>query len=300
MTPDAAFGYRREGTPATLAALGLELGFDVVVVPPFTIDGRSVRSTEVRSAIAAGDLDGAAALLGRPHTVIGVASRDEEGSEDAVVAFPLPVMLPPDGRWPAVLDTGAREHHVEVLVEGGRLVVPPVRRSRVRVRFGGWCPSGTAASAPLASGTLGGSGTALEDTMDGLRWGVLSSARIATEKVIPGMRRAEPRGGRRHRVARCRRPRRRSHAELGIPVAHGSYEALLEDPAVDAVYIPLPNHLHAEWTISGPGGGQARAVREAASRSPSPTPSGWSRPRTATGACWWRPSCTATTRPGAW
>jgi riboflavin kinase/FMN adenylyltransferase len=138
MTPDAAFGYRREGTPATLAALGLELGFDVVVVPPFTIDGRSVRSTEVRSAIAAGDLDGAAALLGRPHTVIGVASRDEEGSEDAVVAFPLPVMLPPDGRWPAILDTGAREHRVEVLVEGGRLVVPPVQAgSRVRVRFGG-------------------------------------------------------------------------------------------------------------------------------------------------------------------
>jgi riboflavin kinase/FMN adenylyltransferase len=136
MTPDAAFGYRREGTPEALAMLGVEQGFDVVVVPPFTLDGRSVRSTEVRSAIAAGDLASAADLLGRDHTVIGVASRDEEGGEDAIVAFPLPVMLPPDGRWPAVLDTGAREHHVEVQVEGGRLVVPPVPAgSRVRIRF---------------------------------------------------------------------------------------------------------------------------------------------------------------------
>ncbi len=137
MTPDAAFGYRREGTPEALAALGIEQGFDVVVVPPFTLDGRSVRSTEVRTAIGAGDLDTAAELLGRPHTVVGVASRDEDEGEDTVVAFPLPVMLPPDGRWPAALDTGTREHRVDVLVDGGRLVVPPVPAgSRVRVRFG--------------------------------------------------------------------------------------------------------------------------------------------------------------------
>ena len=37
--------------------------------------------------------------------------------------------------------------------------------------------------------------------------------------------------------------------EWGIERAHGSYEALLSDPAIDAVYIPLPNHLHAEWAI---------------------------------------------------
>jgi predicted dehydrogenase len=84
--------------------------------------------------------------------------------------------------------------------------------------------------------------------VEALRWGVLSTARIATEKVIPGMRRA----GRADVVAIASRDAataRRVAGALGIAVAHASYEALLADPSVDAVYVPLPNHLHAEWTI---------------------------------------------------
>ncbi len=85
--------------------------------------------------------------------------------------------------------------------------------------------------------------------MDTVRWGVLSTASIATEKVIPGMRRAR----RAELVAIASRDvgtARTTADRLGIPTAHGSYEALLADPGVDAVYIPLPNHLHADWAIA--------------------------------------------------
>ena len=87
-----------------------------------------------------------------------------------------------------------------------------------------------------------------------LRVGVLSTANIATEKVIPGMRR----GTRCEVVAIASRTRRAPGraARLGIPRAHGSYEALLADPEVDAVYIPLPNHLHPEWTIAAARAGK--------------------------------------------
>jgi predicted dehydrogenase len=91
--------------------------------------------------------------------------------------------------------------------------------------------------------------------MSELRWGVMSTADIARKKVIPGMRRAS----RTQVVAIASRdePRARAVAEeLGIPRAHGSYEALLADPDVDAVYIPLPNHLHAEWAIAAARAGK--------------------------------------------
>ena len=86
-------------------------------------------------------------------------------------------------------------------------------------------------------------------TRGALRWGILSTADIARKKVIPAMRKA----------ARCEitaiasRDAGRAQAvaaELAIPVTHSSYDALLADPDVDAVYMPLPNHMHLEWTLA--------------------------------------------------
>ena len=102
MTPDAAFGFERLGTPAALAELGRRDGFDVVVVPPFRLDGQDVRSSAIRDAIAVGDLAAAARFLGRPVTVSGVLGRPVDGAARLHTA--LPIALPPDGDYPAVAD----------------------------------------------------------------------------------------------------------------------------------------------------------------------------------------------------
>ena len=81
-----------------------------------------------------------------------------------------------------------------------------------------------------------------------VRWGVLGVARIAVNRVIPGMQAGELS----EVTAIASRDLERvkeAAQQLGIPKAHGSYEALLADPEVDAVYIPLPNHLHVPWSI---------------------------------------------------
>ncbi len=87
------------------------------------------------------------------------------------------------------------------------------------------------------------------------RWGILSTANIAVEKVIPGMRRA--RGSEVLAIGSRDEGRGRAVASaLGIPRAYSSYEALLADPDIDAVYIPLPNHLHARWTVEAARAGK--------------------------------------------
>ncbi|HVT92856.1 MAG TPA: Gfo/Idh/MocA family oxidoreductase [Bryobacteraceae bacterium] len=81
-----------------------------------------------------------------------------------------------------------------------------------------------------------------------LRFGVLGAAGIAIKKVIPAMQKGEwceitaiaSRDGEKARNA---------GRSLGIPKAYASYEALLADPEVDAVYNPLPNHLHLPWSV---------------------------------------------------
>lgn len=111
MTPDAAFGFERRGTPAALAALGERDGFEVVVVPPFDLAGRHVRSSEIRDLIHAGDLAGAGELLGRPVTLTGAL--DATG----LLSFELPMAVPPDGRYEvtvAGLSTVVEAHDGEV------------------------------------------------------------------------------------------------------------------------------------------------------------------------------------------
>jgi predicted dehydrogenase len=82
-----------------------------------------------------------------------------------------------------------------------------------------------------------------------IRWGVLGAANIATKKVIPAMQK----GQFSTMVAIASRDlnrARRAADDLGIEKAYGSYEELLADPDIDAVYNPLPNHRHVPWSIA--------------------------------------------------
>lgn len=101
MTPDSAFGYERGGTPETVGSLGAAMGFDVAVVPPFTLDGQPVSSSRIRGAIAAGELATAERLLGRPYAIVGRGSR---AMRDPTLTFDMPVALPPPGWYPVHID----------------------------------------------------------------------------------------------------------------------------------------------------------------------------------------------------
>lgn len=82
-----------------------------------------------------------------------------------------------------------------------------------------------------------------------IRWGVISTALIGTQKVIPGMQRSK-RGTVDAIASRDLKRAKAAAARLGIPKAYGSYEELLADPDIDAIYNPLPNNLHIDWTIA--------------------------------------------------
>ncbi|GGF96487.1 Gfo/Idh/MocA family protein [Paenibacillus abyssi] len=81
-----------------------------------------------------------------------------------------------------------------------------------------------------------------------LRWGILGCASIAIRSVIPGIQESET-GEVAAIASRELSKAQETAAKLGIPKTYGSYEELLADDSIDAVYIPLPNHLHMEWTI---------------------------------------------------
>ena len=88
-----------------------------------------------------------------------------------------------------------------------------------------------------------------------VQWGVLSTANIGVQKVLPAMQRSE-----RCEIAaiasRDLATAQAIAAKLGIPKAYGSYEELLTDPEIEAVYNPLPNHFHVPWTVKAAEAGK--------------------------------------------
>ena len=91
--------------------------------------------------------------------------------------------------------------------------------------------------------------------MDPVRWGILSTAKIGTDKVIPAIQKADSCAV--TAIASRDLARAKSAADkLGIPQAYGSYEELLADPDIDVIYNPLPNHLHIPWSAKAAEAGK--------------------------------------------
>src|SRR3954462_5454054 len=90
--------------------------------------------------------------------------------------------------------------------------------------------------------------------MTHLRWGLLSTARI-NRLIIPAIRGAG-RSVLTTVASRAAEKGRAYAAEWNIPRVLGSYQALLDDPEIDVVYISLPNSLHVEWTVRALGAGK--------------------------------------------
>ena len=84
--------------------------------------------------------------------------------------------------------------------------------------------------------------------MKKIRWGILGAAKIAREQVIPAMKKSEST----ELVAIASKDLRKAHSlgkKFNIPKIYNKYEDLIKDPNIDAVYNPLPNHLHVPWSI---------------------------------------------------
>jgi predicted dehydrogenase len=95
----------------------------------------------------------------------------------------------------------------------------------------------------------------MEKSKNAVRWGILGAADIAVHKVIPAMAEVEMCSV--DAIASRSEERARQTADrLGIPRSYGSYQDLLDDSDIEAVYIPLPNHLHLEWTLAAAAAGK--------------------------------------------
>src|ERR1700674_106761 len=91
--------------------------------------------------------------------------------------------------------------------------------------------------------------------MEPVRWGVLGTSKYAREWIVRGMMKSPDL----RVVAVGSRTRAKADSfakDLGIPLAYGSYEELLADPSVEAIYNPLPNHLHVPMTMAAARAGK--------------------------------------------
>lgn len=125
-----AFGHQRQGTPELLKQIGQEMGFEVSVVPPYTVEGEVVSSTRIRRLLSEGDMEGASKLLGRPyciygHIVRGYGAGRQMGMPTSNVCFPADKFLPKNGVY-AVWIRGC-----------GDEPVPAVANLGVKPTFGG-------------------------------------------------------------------------------------------------------------------------------------------------------------------
>ena len=95
----------------------------------------------------------------------------------------------------------------------------------------------------------------MEKSKSAVSWGILGAANIAVHQVIPAMTDAEVCSV--DAIASRSEGRAMQTAQrLGIPRSYGSYQDLLDDSDIEAVYIPLPNHLHLEWTLAAAAAGK--------------------------------------------
>src|SRR4249920_3912669 len=92
-------------------------------------------------------------------------------------------------------------------------------------------------------------------TMKKVIWGVISTAKIGLKRVLPGMQKSDQLEIRAI-ASRSAKAAREVADALGIPKAYGSYEELLADAQIEAVYNPLPNHLHVPLTLQAAEAGK--------------------------------------------
>ncbi|XXU25990.1 Gfo/Idh/MocA family oxidoreductase [Sorangium sp. So ce887] len=107
-----------------------------------------------------------------------------------------------------------------------------------------WASSFASSEVPMSTSAQG---PKPDETLTPVRWGVLGVSHFAMHVSLPGMKRG-PLTQLAALASRDLGKARAAAQSFGIPRAYGSYEELLGDPEIDAIYNPLPNHLHVEWT----------------------------------------------------